>query len=235
MSAPVLILMSGGVDSAVLLYAAEAEGRNVHALHVGYGQPAGGVELLAARELAEGQGVQLWNVQTQMPSMDAMLAAPGLGGPRVVHARNAVLCSLAVSLAVDLDCSEVWIGCNAADRSDYPDCGKSFIKAMSETAYYATDGKVRVRAPLLDVSKRAILRHAKRLGVPLEKTWSCYTPLKGKPCGSCGSCKVMATAVGEPAKCPHCPGHKEGKTLIRQHHPDCPTWGKWDKQLVTGA
>jgi len=194
MDKSILILLSGGIDSAVMLWAARAGGYTVHAMHVGYGQPAGGVELNACRDLAEEGGVRLWTIHTQMPSMDAMCAAPGLAGPRVVHARNAVLLSLATSLAVDLDCPEVWIGCNAADRADYPDCGKSFINSMSEASYYATDGKVRVRAPLLDVSKREIVRQAKALGVPLERCWSCYTPQEGKACGTCDSCRVLDSA-----------------------------------------
>lgn len=216
-----LILLSGGIDSALLLYYASDRDLEAVALHVYYGQPAGGVELHACQDLAAGVQTRLIRTDATIPGMSAMKADAGEDGPRVIPARNAILCSLAVATAADLGFDEVWIGCNASDRVDYPDCGKAFIKAMSETAYFATDGQVRVRAPLLDVSKREIIRQAKSLGVPLETCWSCYTPIKGRACGTCNSCQTLTTAIGE-VSCELCHGHKEGKTLIRGHASGCP-------------
>jgi len=189
-----LILLSGGLDSALLLWYAEAQGMEVAALHIFYGQPAGGMEINACRDLCTLAGVRLFTVRTEIPSMDAMNADPGLAGPRVVPARNAILCSLAVGLAVDLACDEVWIGCNAADVADYPDCRAAFIEAMSEAAALATDGAVKVSAPLLGHSKGQIIEEAEEIGVPIGVTWSCYSPVDHQACGTCDSCRIRLEA-----------------------------------------
>lgn len=177
-----VVLLSGGLDSTVCLAISPA----VACLFVDYGQPALQQERAAAVESAARYGVPLY--ETQIPMTLGDMAAPaGDAGPRIVPSRNLAMISAAVSLAATLEADAVVLGASQEDRLSYPDCRPEFIFALS-LACVAAYG-VSVEAPLEKMTRREIVNLAHRHGIFAEHVWSCYTPIDGKPCGTCDSCK----------------------------------------------
>lgn len=206
------------MDSAVCLAIAKRDGFAVHALSLDYGQRHA-VELGAASVIAEWAGVES---HTVLPLdlrpfggsslIDTSLSVPkeGLseGVPNTyVPARNTILLSLALALAEVKEAEDIFIGVNAVDYSGYPDCRPQFIAAFQELANVATQAateqgkRTSIHAPLLSLSKADIVRLGASLGVPFERTVSCYDPSEqgGEvvACGMCDSCRIRARAFVE--------------------------------------
>lgn len=207
-----VILLSGGLDSAVTAACARGEGRGLIALSFEYGQRHR-AELSAAARVAEHLGVRRHVV---LPldlraiggsALTADIAVPkdtpaaGGGIPvTYVPARNLVFLSLASGLAEVEGAGELWIGVNAVDYSGYPDCRPGFVRSFEETVNLATKAGVeaaaagrvalRVRTPLLELSKAEIVQRGTDLGVDLSLTHSCYDPPdeRGTHCGRCEAC-----------------------------------------------
>ncbi len=202
MSSPgtAVLLLSGGLDSTVLLASLRCDGWQVHALSAAYGQRHD-VELDAAREQA-----RVWDCASHVVvQVDAMLFRSALTDPTAdvpkdrasmdgipstyVPARNLVLLSLAAARAESLSCGHVFIAANAVDFSGYPDCRKKFIDAFDWACREGTRDEIRVHAPLIDKSKADIVRLGASLGVDFAATHSCYDPDDaGRACGRCDSC-----------------------------------------------
>ena len=175
-----LVCLSGGLDSAVVLamFAGECE-----AVAFDYAQPHR-IELERAREIAKHYGVAL-----------TVIAAPYM--PRVndvvFAGRNLVFTAMAVSHAQAKGFDAVAFGCNASDWPRFPDCRPAFWMAMESIggAY-----GVRVITPLIYHSKVDVVTEARRLGVPIELTWSCYAPTENnEPCGKCLACVTRDGAL----------------------------------------
>jgi 7-cyano-7-deazaguanine synthase len=114
-----------------------------------------------------------------------------------VPARNTIFLSFALAWAEVLGAEDIFIGVNALDYSGYPDCRPAFIDAFERLANLATaaavEGRatVRIRAPLLQLSKREIIQLGTRLGVDYAMTTSCYDPAAdGAACGHCDACQL---------------------------------------------
>jgi len=102
-------------------------------------------------------------------------------GARVVPARNAMLLAIAANLADGLGADQLVIGANAADYRDYTDCRVPFLRSMTEAL------GISVWAPLIAMSKAAIVARAVELGIPRASSWSCYGS-GPEPCHACPSC-----------------------------------------------
>lgn len=191
-----VVLLSGGVDSAVALALKVAQygADEVVALSVNYGQRHRR-ELDAAAELAEFYGVHHANAITRLPGTSSLTSEDGRleGAPTVVPGRNAVLLALAVSLAQSLGAGEVVIACHTGDHGVYPDCRPEFVRAFSRVSEIAY--RVRAHGLFLSYSKTEIVSMGRKLGVPLGLTWSCYAGGE-EPCGECGACRERASAFG---------------------------------------
>ncbi len=208
-----VVLLSGGLDSATTLAVARAEGYRCHALSFDYGQRHR-CELAAAARVAERLGAashrvvslgigELGGSALTDPAIDVP-RAPTSGIPvTYVPARNTVFLAVALGQAEVLGASDLFVGVNAVDYSGYPDCRPAFIAAFEQLANLATRAGVegrpfRVHAPLIELSKAAIIRRGHELGVDYGLTVSCYDPdAEGRACGVCDSCRLRAAGFRE--------------------------------------
>ena len=212
-----MVLLSGGLDSSTCLAVARSEGREIHALSVDYGQRHKG-ELARARRVARALGAADHRVvKVDLSTFggsaltDRSIAVPKGRTPgrmardipiTYVPARNTVLLGLALAHAETVGAEEIWLGVNAIDYSGYPDCRPEFLRAFEKVARLATKAGVsgrplRVRAPLVRLSKAQIVKLGTRLGVPFAITQSCYDPIRGRACGRCDACVLRRRGFGE--------------------------------------
>jgi len=214
-SGEAVILLSGGLDSATALAFAVDAGYRPHAMSFRYGQRHA-VEIDAARRVARAFGVRDHIVvdidlrafggsaltsDIDVPK-DRSTAEIGVGIPiTYVPARNTIFLSYALAWSEVLAAPDIFIGVNAVDYSGYPDCRPEYIAAFERMANLATRGAVqgttpvRIRAPLLDLSKRDIISLGIRLGVDYGLTSSCYDPAAdGAACGHCDACRLRLDA-----------------------------------------
>src|SRR5690625_2561486 len=170
-----VVLLSGGMDSAVVLAMARERGFAAHALSVGYGQrhPS---ELQAAARVARAQGAVAHKVVAvdlrgiggsaltdDIAVPDGSEHAPGDIPVTYVPARNTIMLSIALGWAEVLGAADIFCGVNAVDYSGYPDCRPEYIKAYERMANLATRAgvegqKLRIHTPLMDLSKADIIR-----------------------------------------------------------------------------
>ena len=202
-----VVLVSGGMDSAVVMAIAREQGHAVHALSVAYGQRHTS-ELEAAAALAAGGGalehkvvgVDLRAIGGSALTDDIDVPEAGAAGIPVTYvpARNTIMLSIALGWAEVLGAADIFCGVNAVDYSGYPDCRPEFIDAFQRLANLATQAGVegagiRVHAPLQHLSKADIVREGLRLGVDFAQTVSCYSADdRGRACGHCDACVLRA-------------------------------------------
>ena len=202
-----VVLLSGGMDSAVVLAMAREQGFACHALSVRYGQRHTS-ELVAAERVATALGaiehkvvtVDLRSIGGSALTADiAVPETPQVGVPiTYVPARNTIMLSIALGWAEVLGAQDVFCGVNAVDYSGYPDCRPEFIEAFERLANLATQAGVegnclRVQAPLMAMSKAQIAQEGLRLGVDFSQTVSCYqADVQGLACGCCDACRLRA-------------------------------------------
>ena len=210
-----VVLLSGGLDSYTAAAVAKAEGSTLYALTVDYGQRHAR-ELEAARTLAGALHVERHleiavdlraiggSSLTSDTSVPRDRDVHGAGIPSTyVPARNTILLSIALGWAEVLGAQHIVIGVNALDYSGYPDCRPEFIAAFEALAHLATRAgvegeRVRVRTPLIMLSKADIIRRGAELGLDYGLTHSCYDPTEGgRPCGRCDSCLLRAKGFHE--------------------------------------
>lgn len=202
-----VVLVSGGMDSAVTLALARERCLVCHALGVDYGQRHAS-ELAAARRVAADLGaIEHKLVQVDLRSiggsaLTADIDVPDEGGTGIpityVPARNTIMLSIALGWAEVLGAREIWCGVNAVDYSGYPDCRPEFIAAFDALANLATKAgvegaRIQVQAPLMAMSKADIVREGLRLGVDFSTTVSCYqADAQGRACAHCDACHLRA-------------------------------------------
>jgi 7-cyano-7-deazaguanine synthase len=210
-----VVLVSGGMDSAVTIAIAREQGYQVHALSVAYGQRHNS-ELAASERVSRMLGaVEHKVVSVDLRSIggsaltadiDVPLDSPGDGEEipvTYVPARNTIMLSIALGWAEVLDSRDLWCGVNAVDYSGYPDCRPAFIEAFETLANVATKAGVegagiRIHAPLMRMSKADIAREGQRLGVDFSATVSCYNAdAEGRACGHCDACRLRAQGFRE--------------------------------------
>jgi 7-cyano-7-deazaguanine synthase len=202
-----VVLVSGGMDSAVTLAIARERGFTCHALSVAYGQRHSS-ELVAAARLAEvlgavahkTVGVDLRSIGGSALTADIDVPEQGGAGIPVTYvpARNTIMLSIALGWAEVLGANDIFCGVNAVDYSGYPDCRPEFIKSFENLANLATRSGIEgaglnIHAPLIDMSKADIAREGIRLGIDFAETVSCYSAdAQGKACGHCDACRLRA-------------------------------------------
>ncbi|MGH8172275.1 MAG: 7-cyano-7-deazaguanine synthase QueC [Rhodanobacteraceae bacterium] len=209
-----VVLVSGGMDSAVTLALAREQGFACHALSVDYGQRHSS-ELAAASRVANALGaIEHKTVHVDLRSIGGSALTADIDVPThesagipvtYVPARNTIMLAVALGWAEALGAADIFCGVNAVDYSGYPDCRPEFIAAFEALANLATKAGVegaylRVHAPLIRLSKADIVRVGARLGVDFAATVSCYqADADGRACGVCDACRLRTegfTAAG---------------------------------------
>lgn len=215
MSPRAIVLLSGGLDSAVTLAQARAQGYECYALSFAYGQRHA-AELAAAKKISHCLGTRehrMVEINLRAFGGSALtsdeIAVPKEGiEPNVipvtyVPARNTIFLSYALAWAEVLGARDIFIGVNAVDYSGYPDCRPEYIEQFQKLANLATRAGVegsryQIHAPLLMMKKAQIIRRGDELGVQFSLTTSCYDPAPaGEACGACDACRLRAEGFRE--------------------------------------
>ena len=202
-----VVLVSGGMDSAVTLAIARERGFDCFALSVNYGQRHES-ELDAAKRVAGMLGAVVHKeVHVDLRSFGgsaltsdmAVPETPSAGIPiTYVPARNTIMLSVALGWAEVLGADHVFCGVNAVDYSGYPDCRPAFISAFERMANLATQAAIEghamhIETPIIAMTKADIVREGIRLGVDFSQTVSCYqADADGRACGRCDACRLRA-------------------------------------------
>jgi len=206
----VLVLLSGGMDSAVVLgkvvnaYGAE----NVVALNMFYGQRHTR-EIECAKDIAKHYDVKLMEMDISSAFAgisSALLSHSSIEieddqdknkvGSTYVPGRNSIFLSIAAGIADSIGAEFVYYGAHADDHSGYPDCTTAFVEKMTEALIEGTDNGVRIQAPFVKYHKSQIVKDGIAIGVPFEMTHSCY---RGEypACGTCPTCQLRLEAFKE--------------------------------------
>lgn len=192
-----LVLVSGGIDSAVALAWAQQNHNDLVAVSFLYHlRPV--QERLAVQRLLQTYRGRLVEVPVPFLRESVDLPDPIPGVPEgYISNRNLIFYSIAAYLGEVHRCDAIVGGHNREDSEDFPDAAAPFfsrLEALTNDALLSR--KVRFELPLAAWSKRQVLEQARRWNVPLEHTWSCYwdAPV---PCGTCASCTERALAFAE--------------------------------------
>ena len=198
-----VVLLSGGLDSATILYYAKKKGFTPYCLIFEYGQRHR-KEITRAKRIALHARCRFQLMKIALPWRGSSLLDAKMRLPRrrrvntkkipstYVPARNIIFLSFAVSFAEAIGAKAVFIGANAIDYSGYPDCRPKFFKAyqrmLEKGLKTGVEGKaIRVYTPLVHKTKAQIIKMGLKLKVPYHLTWSCYQGGR-RPCGRCDSC-----------------------------------------------
>jgi 7-cyano-7-deazaguanine synthase len=207
-----VVLVSGGMDSAVVLALAREQGFATYALSVAYGQrhtseldaaarnarSLGAVEHKVVAVDLRGIGGSALTADIAVPEHDTGEALDEGIPVTYVPARNTIMLSIALGWAEVLGANDIFCGVNAVDYSGYPDCRPEFVAAFEALANLATKAGVegaglRVCAPLIGMGKAQIVQEGMRLGVDFAQTVSCYqADAEGRACGRCDACLLRA-------------------------------------------
>jgi 7-cyano-7-deazaguanine synthase len=202
-----ICLVSGGIDSALVLAMAREICHDLYVLHLTYGQLTAGKELTCARELAGRYRAKDFKV-VRLDWLKEIGGSSLLGDGVVpkgklpdtsnipntyIPFRNGTIASIAASWAEVLIADDIWLGVNALDYSGYIDCRPEFWNAFNKVLSIGTLSKVQIRTPIVQFGKKEIVQKAMSMVVPVHLTWSCYTN-EDIACGKCESCVLRRKA-----------------------------------------
>ncbi|MCM8818239.1 MAG: 7-cyano-7-deazaguanine synthase QueC [Candidatus Omnitrophica bacterium] len=203
-------LLSGGIDSFLTAYIAKKKGYQIYCLTIDYGQKAR-KEIESAKKIAKFLNAkQHLILKTDLSFLKSSLTKREMKIPQkkvkgipstYVPARNTIFISLALGYAESISADSIFIGVNSIDFSGYPDCRPIYIKKFQKLINFATKKtilgeKIKLIAPLINLSKSQIIKKAISYGLDISLTWSCYKNGK-KPCGKCPSCRIREKAISE--------------------------------------
>lgn len=229
---PAVVLLSGGLDSATVLSMTIRDGFEPFAISFRYGQRHQ-AELERAKRIASSMkvaqhividfdlgvvgGSALTDNRVAVPKGDSVETIGSDIPVTYVPARNTVFLSFALGWAEVIGASDIFIGVNALDYSGYPDCRPEYIAAYEQMANLATKAgtdflksgtgsPIRIRTPLIAMTKAEIIRAGLELGVDYSGTLSCYDPVDGElACGHCDACLLrlrgfQQNGISDPAR-----------------------------------
>lgn len=198
-----VVLLSGGMDSAVCAAITKSQGYEIATLHLNYGQKTQSKELECFHKLSDhfqaitrividvshfsiigGSSLTDKNIQVE----EAGTTQTGIPSSYVPF-RNGNIIAIATSWAEIINARIIVIGATQVDYSGYPDCREEFFDAMQKAINLGTkpETHIDILTPVLFYSKSDIVKIGTKLNVPFEYTWSCYSS-EDKACGKCDSC-----------------------------------------------
>lgn len=209
-----LVLLSGGLDSAVLV-AHEAQSATVQPLYVSVGlawEPGERlmVDRLLTAPLFAGKTLPLAPVECTMrdiypPAHWAIRGEPpGTDAPEddvYLAGRNLALLTKAALVATGSGAQRIALG--TLSGNPFPDARPEFLSAMATAVSLGLDHAIEIATPFLRWNKAQVIRRGVELGVPLELTLSCMTPsvvAEGAlpvHCGRCSKCRERRDAFAE--------------------------------------
>ena len=194
-----VVLLSGGADSATLLYLALTQCEELHAISVNYGQRHK-KELECAKILCAELDIPHKVIDFDLtafggsPLTDSTLDVPKQSDDNqaltVVPFRNTFLTVLAAAYAKQHGLNTIYCGPTYEDLANYEDCREIFIESLQQTLRLGgTVHDLRILAPFINSRKTDIVYlGVDKLSVPYENTWTCYEG-KDEPCLECDACK----------------------------------------------
>ena len=216
MTKKAVCLLSGGLDSCVTSFIAKDEDYEIFTISFNYNQRHK-KELLQAEkistllgskkhviidlDLAKFGASSLTDLSIK-PDLDKKIEDIGKEIPSTyVPARNTVFLSIALAYAESIDADAIFIGATATDYSGYPDCRPEYFDEFQKLVNLATkkgvSGEIiKIKTPLLNLSKTEIIKKGLDLNVPFDQTWSCYMG-QDKACGKCESCLLRLKGFKE--------------------------------------
>ena len=204
-----MVIFSGGMDSATLLYHLRDQGHELMAIGIDYGQRHA-VELRYAHKFCKAIGIPypVLNLQdigrylTGSSQTDRSIPVPHghyqaeTMKTTVVPGRNLLMLAAAASVALANHCDALAYGAHAGDHFIYVDCRPTFIQMVKEVLLNCDCQPLQLLTPFRDWTKGQIVKEGLRLKVPYEHTWTCYSGDQ-EPCGLCGSCNERIAAFEE--------------------------------------
>lgn len=208
-----IVLLSGGLDSAVTLHIALHKGYDCRCLIFDYGQRHR-KEIRHAVKIAKGADCAYSVIKLLFPwggsaLLDKKMPLPKRSVEKIgrdvpatyVPSRNTVFLSVAASMAEAIDATAVFIGANALDYSGYPDCRPEYFEAFEALLEKGTKKglsghRIKIMTPLINKTKAEIVKIGRRLKAPYHLTWSCYAG-KRTPCMECDSCVLREKGFHE--------------------------------------
>lgn len=195
-----IVLLSGGIDSAVCLWLAKEANWEIYSISFNYYNRQKR-EIRASAALAQRANV-IEHKEIELPFLKELAdhAARSASFPEdipraYIPSRNLIFYSIATSWAESISAMYVIGGHNSIDHSNFPDSTPSFFSKLNEIIRIGarSEDVVEVITPLSKLDKVGVLREAIRLNVPLELTWSCYDR-DDLACGVCDACKIRLRA-----------------------------------------
>ncbi len=205
----IVVVLSGGMDSATMLYHFADAGHSLRTISFNYGQRHVR-ELDAAARLSDHLGVP--HVVADLRAINPLLGENSLSGRSievpeghyeedrmkltVVPNRNMIMLSVAIGWAISLKFDAVAYGAHSGDHAIYPDCRPEFADALQQAAALCDWRPIRLLRPFVHLDKGDIARRGYELGVPFQETWTCY---QGRElhCGKCGACRERIEAFAK--------------------------------------
>ena len=200
-----IVLISGGMDSAVCAGLATEQGYEIFGLHINYGQRTEKRELKAFNDICDYYNAKDRLVVdishlvaiggSSLTDKNMLVSKANLESKEIpssyVPFRNANILAIATSWAEVISAEAIFIGAMEEDSSGYPDCRKVFFQAFQETINTGTkpETQINIETPIIDISKKDIIIKGSEIGVPFHLSWSCYQN-EEEACGECDSCAL---------------------------------------------
>jgi len=200
-----IVLISGGMDSAVCAGLAKEQGYEIFGLHINYGQRTEKRELKAFNDICDYYNAKDRLVVdishlvaiggSSLTDKNMLVSKANLESKEIpssyVPFRNANILAIATSWAEVISAKAIFIGAMEEDSSGYPDCRKVFFQAFQETINTGTkpETQITIETPIIDISKKDIIIKGRKIGVPFDLSWSCYQN-EEEACGECDSCAL---------------------------------------------
>lgn len=209
-----VVLLSGGLDSSVVLSICIKMDFEPYCISFDYGQRHNR-ELVFAKKQVKLQKIKNHKIFTvdffggsaltenlKIPENKKVEDIPDTIPITYVPARNSIFLSYALGYCEVINSTDIFIGVNAIDYSGYPDCRAQFIRSFEKLANLATKKGIEgekfcIHTPLIKLTKKQIILKGIKNNVDFKNTSSCYNPVKNKNCGKCDSCLLREKGFSE--------------------------------------